>query len=178
LIYDNLPYLVKKDLKKLTLCPPVSISSASDPCQDIPELRVEVGKLVQLLMNYGISFFITTKGDPSFLLRLPGFISYEPKFAAITVEGTSDVLKLLSPLAPPFESRVEAVHKLCQLGIPTLIRFDPVFIHLFKPIEGCTANCHVSCKDLLLPPCGQPKLAAHEPFKISYLRGQIPLPGF
>src|SRR5512136_2932390 len=42
LIYNNLPELVEKDLKKINLCPPVSISNISDPCQDIPELKAEV----------------------------------------------------------------------------------------------------------------------------------------
>lgn len=136
LVYRNLPELVEKDLKKISLCPPVSISNVSDPCQPIPELRAEVKRLVQLLMSYGVSFAITTKGDPSFLLDLPGFISYKPKFIAVTIEGTADILSLLSPAAPPFGQRLEAVRRLSRLGIDTLIRFDPVFIHLFQALYG------------------------------------------
>lgn len=313
LIYSNLPELVERDLKRISLCPPISISNVSDPCQPIPELRAEVKRLVQLLMSYGVGFSITTKGDPGFLLDLPGFIAYRPKFIAITIEGTADILSLLSPAAPSLEKRLEAVHRLARLGIDTLIRFDPVFIHLFqalygsfwfqqvedlihtfantgakhivcstgrlskksafpygtstslwervrqviqrrsteaarrfeqeycyerggtsqgyllrrdrrlefhrrlkalveengmtyatcqelsaeesdssglphcerfllpfarkqadgrfKAIEGCTANCHVSCRHLSCPPCGQPKLVSPRPFKVSYLRG-------
>ena len=313
LIYRNLPELVEKDLKRISLCPPISISNVSDPCQPIPELRAEVKRLVQLLMSYGVGFSITTKGDPGFLLDLPGFIAYRPKFIAITIEGTADILSLLSPAAPSLEKRLEAVRRLARLGIDTLIRFDPVFIHLFqalygsswfqqvedlihtfantgtkhivcstgrlskksafpygtstslwervrqviqrysteaarrfeqeycyerggtsqgyllrrdlrlefhqrlkvlveengmtyatcqelsaeesdssglphcerfllpfarkqadgrfKAIEGCTANCHVSCRHLSCPPCGQPKLVSPRPFKVSYLRG-------
>ena len=310
LVYNNLPELVERDLKKISLCPPISISNVSDPCQPIPELRTEVKRLVQLLMSYGVCFSITTKGGPGFLLDLPGFASYQPKFIAITIEGTADILALLSPAAPPLERRLEAVRHLATLGIDTLIRFDPVFIHLFqalyggswfeqieglvrtfastgtkhivcstgrlakksaypqvkslwqrvletikkhsaeaagrfeqeyryerggtsqgyllrrdlrlqfhhrlkalveengmtyatcqelsaeesdsaglphcerfllpfarkqsdgrfKVIEGCTANCHVSCRHLLYPPCGQPKLVSPQPFKMSYLR--------
>ena len=133
-MYNNLPQLVEKDLKKLTLCPPISISNTSDPCQDIPELRAELKKLILLLMNYGVSFSITTKGDPSFLLDVPGFTQYEPKFIGITIEGNADILQLISPMAPPFESRVKTVRKLSQAGIQTLIRLDPVFIHLFKAL--------------------------------------------
>ena len=136
LIYNNLPELVEKDLKKLTLCPPISLSNVSDPCQDIPELKVEVKRLVQLLMDYGVSFFITTKGDPSFLLELPDFINYKPKLIATTIEGTHEILELLSPGAPPFDVRVATVRKLSQLGIDTIIRFDPIFIHLFQALYG------------------------------------------
>ena len=136
LIYNNLPELVEKDLIKLTLCPPISLSNVSDPCQDIPELRREVRRLIQLLMDYGVSLFITTKGDPSFLLELPGFISYKPKLIATTIEGTPDILKLLSPGAPPFDVRAATLRKLSDLGIDTIIRFDPIFIHLFQALYG------------------------------------------
>ena len=136
LIYDNLPELVERDLKKLSLCPPISLSNISDPCQDIPELRREVRRLIRLLMDCGVSFFITTKGDPSFLLELPGFIEYKPKFIAITVEGTPEVLGLLSPRAPSFDARVAAAAKLSGMGIDIVIRLDPVLVHLFQALRG------------------------------------------
>jgi DNA repair photolyase len=136
LIYNNLPELVEKDLKKLTLCPPISLSNISDPCQDMPELKREVKRLVQLLMDYGVSFFITTKGDPSFLLELPVFIDYKPKFIAITIEGTPEVLGLLSPGAPSFDVRAAAAGKLSNMGIDIVIRLDPVFVHLFQALYG------------------------------------------
>ena len=136
LIYNNLPELVEKDLKKMTLCPPISLSNISDPCQDIPELKREVKRLIQLLMDHGVSFFITTKGDPSFLLELPGFIEYKPKFIAITIEGTPEVLGLLSPRAPSFDARVAAAAKLSSMGIDIVIRLDPVLVHLFQALYG------------------------------------------
>jgi len=136
LIYDNLPDLVEKDLKKLILCPPISLSNISDPCQDIRKLKREVKRLILLLMDYGVSFFITTKGDPSFLLELPGFTEYMPKFIAITIEGTPEVLGFLSPGAPSFDARVSAAGKLSSMGINIVIRLDPVLIHLFQALYG------------------------------------------
>jgi len=134
LIYNNLPELVERDLEKLSLCPPISLSNISDPCQDIPELKREVNRLIQLLMDYGVSFFITTKGDPSFLLELPGFIEYKHKFIAITIEGTPEVLGLLSPGAPSFDARATAAGKLSDMGIDIVIRLDPIFVHLFQAL--------------------------------------------
>ncbi len=136
LIYDNLPELVERDLKKIALCPPISISNVSDPCQPIPELQFEVKRLIKLLMDYGVPFAITTKGDPGFLLELPEFIRYQRKFIGVTIEGTADILELLSPAAPPFAKRIETVHRLSELGIDTLIRLDPIFIHLFQALYG------------------------------------------
>jgi len=134
LIYDNLPELVERDLKKLALCPPISLSNISDPCQDIPELRREVERLIRLLMEHGVSFFITTKGDPSFLLELPGFTEYKRKFIAITIEGTPEVLGLLSPRAPSFDARIGTAAKLSSMGIDVVIRLDPVLVHLFQAV--------------------------------------------
>jgi len=136
MIYDNLPELVEKDLNKLSLCPPISLSNISDPCQDLPELKREVKRLIGLLIDYGVSFFITTKGDPSFLLELPGFIDYKPKFIALTIEGTPEVLELLSPRAPSFGARVAAAGKLSGMGIDIVVRLDPVFVHLFQALYG------------------------------------------
>jgi len=136
LIYDNLPELVERDLEKLTLCPPISLSNISDPCQEIPELRREVRRLIRLLMDYGVSFFVTTKGDPSFLSELPGFIQYRPKFVAITIEGPPEVLGLLSPRAPTFETRIAAAAKLSSMGVDIVVRLDPVVVHLFPAVYG------------------------------------------
>jgi DNA repair photolyase len=136
LIYNNLPELVEKDLKKVTLCPPISLSNISDPCQDIPELKREVKGLIWLLMDYGVSFFITTKGNPSFLLELPGFIEYRPKFIAITIEGTPEILGLLLPQAPSFDARVAIASRLSSSGIDIVIRLDPVLTHLFQALYG------------------------------------------
>jgi DNA repair photolyase len=136
LVYGNLPELVERDLEKLTLCPPISLSNVSDPCQDIPELKREVKRLIRLLMDYGVSFFITTKGDPSFLLELPGFIEYKTKFVAITIEGTREVLGLLSPRAPSFDARVAAAAKLSSMGTDIVIRLDPILVHLFLALYG------------------------------------------
>ena len=136
LLYNNLPELVEKDLKKINLCPPISLSNVSDPCQNIPELKEEVKRLIRLLMDYRVNFFITTKGDPSFLLELPGFIEYMPKFIATTIEGTPEILRLVSPEAPSFDARIATVSKLSDMGIDAVIRLDPIFIHLFQALYG------------------------------------------
>jgi DNA repair photolyase len=87
-------------------------------------------------MRYGVTFSIITKGDPTFLLDIPGFAEYGPKFVAVSIEGPAEVLRLLSPAAPDFEARVEAVHRLSSLGISTSIRLDPVIVHIWKAIYG------------------------------------------
>jgi hypothetical protein len=40
----------------------------------------------------------------------------------------------------------------------------------FKPVPGCTANCHASCRGLFRPPCGQAELITSEPLHLKKLR--------
>jgi hypothetical protein len=67
---------------------------------------------------------------------LPGFVEFKPKFLAITIEGTSEVLGLLSPRAPSFDARVGAAAKLSNIGIDVVIRLDPILVHLFQALYG------------------------------------------
>ncbi|MEM2869420.1 MAG: hypothetical protein QW379_03235 [Thermoplasmata archaeon] len=133
-IYSNLPELVEMDLRRIRLCPPFSISNTTDPCQAVPELRRETRRLVELLVRKGPSFSITTKADPSFLLDIDGFAEFPRKFIAITIEGPPEVLRLLSPGAPPYEARLEALRSMSLNGVKCIVRLDPVLIHLWKAL--------------------------------------------
>jgi DNA repair photolyase len=135
-IYSNLPELVERDLARLRLCPPVLISNTTDPCQNIPQLRAQVGRLVEVLLRHEVSFGIITKGDARFLLGVPGFAEHERAFVAVTIEGPAEVLALLSPRAPGFEQRMAVVADLAAAGVPTSVRLDPVFPHLFQALYG------------------------------------------
>ncbi|MFH1031779.1 MAG: radical SAM protein [Chloroflexota bacterium] len=133
-IYSNLTQLVESDLKRIRLTPPISISTISDPCQNVPEVRSIVKELVNLIMRWGIPFSITTKGDARFLLELPGFTEFKLKFVAVTIEGTDDILSAISPGAPPLNERLKVVKGLSLSGVDTLVRLDPLFIHLFYAV--------------------------------------------
>jgi len=135
-VYGNLPELVERDLGRLTLAPPVLLCTTTDPCQDVPEVKSEVRRLVALLMQYGVAFGLTTKGDPSFLGELPGFWEYEPKYVSVSIEGTPEVLRILSPQAPSCERRLEAVRTAAGQGTRAAVRLDPYFVHLFQGLYG------------------------------------------
>jgi hypothetical protein len=47
----------------------------------------------------------------------------------------------------------------------------------FKPVPGCTANCHVSCHGLTIPPCGQAELISCEPLRLRKLRFEPTIAG-
>jgi len=135
-IYDNLPELVARDLDRISLCPPISISNTTDPCQAIPELRGEVARLVRLLLERGPSFLIVTKGDARFLLDVEGFAAHPRKLVATTIEGPPEVLRLLSPRAPAFEQRLASVAALADAGVKAVVRLDPVFPPVYRALYG------------------------------------------
>ena len=135
-VYDNLPELVARDLDRMTLCPPVSISNTTDPCQAVPEVRREVGRLVRLLVERGITLLIVTKGDATFLLDVPGFAAHPNKVVATTIEGPPEVLRLLSPRAPSFEERLSSVSRLAQSGVKVVVRLDPFLPHVHEAVYG------------------------------------------
>jgi len=135
-VYSNLPEMIERDLARMRLCPPFSISNTTDPCQAVPELRRQTRRIVEMLVKRGPSFSITTKGDPSFLLDVEGFVEFWRKFVAVTIEGPGEVLRLLSPGAPPYGARLDAVRRMAAAGTPVIVRLDPVILHLWRALFG------------------------------------------
>lgn len=136
LFYAGLAGAVEAELGRLRLCPPVSLSNATDPCQPAGPLRDEVARLVRMLLGRGVSLSITTKGDPSFLADLPGFAGNPRVFTAITLEGPREVLRVLSPRAPAEEERLAAMASMRAAGVPVVARIDPVLPHLWRAVYG------------------------------------------
>ncbi len=135
-VYSNLACAIEKELSRLELCPPISLSNVTDPCQEVPELQHAVRKLVEVLVAWGVSFHVITKGDPSFLTRVDGFPGSGHFFLAVTIEGPPEVLAALSPRAPAYDNRLDALRWADSLGLPALVRLDPVVPPLWRSLYG------------------------------------------
>ncbi|MDI6873742.1 hypothetical protein [Candidatus Solincola sp.] len=135
-VYGNLSQVVERELSALELCPPVSISNVTDPCQAVPELRRVVRELVEVLVRWGVSFHLITKGDPSFLDAVEGFPGGGFFFLEVTIEGPPEVLRLLSPAAPPYKRRLEALAWAASRGLPAVLRLDPFVPHVWRALYG------------------------------------------
>lgn len=135
-VYFNLAEVVERELSALELCPPVSISNVTDPCQAVPELRQAVLRLIEVLVRWGISFHLITKGDPSFLDAVEGFPGEGLFFLEVTIEGPPEVLRLLSPAAPTYEKRLEALSWAASKGLPASLRLDPFIPHFWRALYG------------------------------------------
>ncbi len=135
-VYSNLASMVDKELWKLELCPPVSISNVTDPCQEVPELRRAVSELVEVLCRWGVSYHVITKGDPSFLEEASGFPGHGNFFLSVTIEGPPEVLRLLSPAAPSYDKRLQALEWAAGLGLQCEVRLDPVILPIWRVLYG------------------------------------------
>lgn len=135
-VYANLPELVERDLGRISLCPPISISNTTDPCQAVPEVRRETARLVRLLVARGVSLLLVTKGDATFLLEVPGFASHRNCAVATTIEGPAELLALLSPGAPLLAERLQSVRRLSEAGVKTVVRLDPLLPHVCEALYG------------------------------------------
>ncbi|OFW56888.1 MAG: hypothetical protein A2Y75_06910 [Candidatus Solincola sediminis] len=136
IIYRNLASLIERELGKLELCPPLSISNVTDPCQEVPQLRHAVKKLVEVLCKWGVAYHLVTKGDPSFLDEVKGFPGTGNFFLALTIEGPEEVLRLLSPAAPLYEKRLQALRWASSRGLACEVRLDPVIVPIWRTFYG------------------------------------------
>lgn len=135
-VYANLPELIERDLTRLSLVPPVLLCTTTDPCQASDAVRRETRRVVEVLLRWGLSFAITTKSDPSFLADLPGFGAHDRQAVLVSIEGPPEVLRLLSPRAPSFHARLQAVRRMAVLGVWAGVRLDPYLRHIFQGLYG------------------------------------------
>lgn len=133
--YRGLAALVRRELSGLKLCPPLSISNATDPCQDVTGLRAEVEALISFLASEGVSFGIVTKGDPAWLADALSKPERGHACLALSIEGPEEVVARLSPRAPGYEKRLRAVREMSPV-LPTMVRLDPLFPHLLQALYG------------------------------------------
>ena len=115
-----------KDLEKIPLGSLLSISNSSDPYIPIDKKFEDTRKCLLLLRNYDFKVLLITKSD----LVLRDIDILQDLNSAVTFTITTlkkEVHSRLEPYAPEPEKRLQAIKKLTIAGIPTGIRFDPIF---------------------------------------------------
>jgi DNA repair photolyase len=136
IVYKNLAEIIEGELDRLEICPPLSISNVTDPCQDVPEVRESVKGVVEVLSRWGVNYHVVTKGDPSFLQEVPAFPGNGTFFLSVTIEGPPEILELLSPAAPDLENRLRALRWARDRGLQCQVRLDPVILPLWQAVYG------------------------------------------
>ncbi len=134
--YKNITEVVKKELAEYDIAPPIYLSSVTDVCQKVPELLEVVGDLVNLIIDRGVSFMVTTKGDPRFIVDAVHRKGFARFILQVSVEGPPEVLRYTSPGALSYEDRLSVVRYARARNVPVFIRLDPFFYHIYLGLFG------------------------------------------
>jgi DNA repair photolyase len=116
---------VERDLERLEIDRPISLSNSSDPYPPMErELRI-TRRILELFVEKQVSVQIVTKSDlvardADLLTKVPSVVS----FSLTTMD--EELTKELEPGAPGPERRIEAMGRLKDRGIPVVARVDPI----------------------------------------------------
>ncbi len=114
---------LEKDLKKIDLSLPISMSNSSDPYPPIEKKEKITKKCIELMKDYDAKLLIVTKSD--IVIRDAKLLSEINCCVSITITSFNKA-KILESNAPPPEKRVEALRKLKDWGVPVVLRLDPI----------------------------------------------------
>jgi len=149
----NLLRNLERDLNELPRNSLISMSNSSDPYPPIERDRKLTRACIKLICDYEMRLLVITKSD--IVTRDIDLLSQTRCAVAITVTGFST--RVFEPRAPSPEKRIEALRRLHEAGIPTILRLDPIMPwikeeEIFKVLEKCSFVDHVVASTLKLKP--------------------------
>ncbi len=140
---------LEKDLREIDKNIIISMSNSSDPYPPIEKEKKITRNCLKLFKEYDAKVLIITKSD--LVVRDADILSEMKCAVSITITG----LDFLEPFAPSSKKRIEAIKKLKEYNIPTILRFDPIIPFLnenkFEIIEKAEPD-HVVTSTLKIKP--------------------------
>ncbi|MEZ0394675.1 MAG: radical SAM protein [Desulfurococcaceae archaeon] len=122
---DNFLRNLSRDLARANRALPVELSTSSDPYPPIERVLGLTRRTVEALGQAGFKVLITTKSD--LVARDADLLSRYPSAVMITITTLDEALaRRLEPGAPSPRSRLLAIKKLSEAGVPVGVRVDPV----------------------------------------------------
>lgn len=123
-----------KDLENFNYSLYVSMSNSSDPYQPIEERAKLSRECLKIFKERKVRVLILTKSD--LILRDIDILSKMNSVVSITITTLDEeIAKKLEPEAPSPQRRLEALRKLSEQNIPTVLRLDPIIIGINDSIE-------------------------------------------
>lgn len=112
----------------------VSMSNSSDPYQPLEKEYKLARESLKMFRDYSIPVLILTKSD--LIMRDIDILSEMNSVVSITITTTDENLcKVLEPFAPQPSKRIEVLKEFGEVGIPTVVRIDPIIPLLNEDIE-------------------------------------------
>jgi DNA repair photolyase len=104
---------------------PVMLSDTTDPYLPLEAKYGVTGRCVEVLAKNGFPLLIVTKSD----LVTRDIDIFKQTRTVVTMTITTlneDIARIIEPHAPSPEARFDALRKIIDAGIPTVVRIDPV----------------------------------------------------
>lgn len=122
----NIPVLrLERELERLDKNKPVSMANSSDPYTPEEAQNLQMRKVLPILIKNGFKLLVVTKSD--LVTRDIDILSKGKVCVGMTVTTLNErVVKKLEPLAPHPVKRLRTLEALSRIGIPTMIRLDPL----------------------------------------------------
>ncbi|MEM1557548.1 MAG: radical SAM protein [Thermoproteota archaeon] len=119
------PTQLERELKRLDKNKPISISNSSDPYTPEEAQNLLMREVLPIFIKNGFKVLIVTKSD--IIVRDVDILSKGKVCVSITITTLEEsIAKRLEPNAPPPSKRLNALEALSRIGIPTLVRLDPI----------------------------------------------------
>ncbi len=143
---------LERDLNKVDLKIPVSMSNSSDPYPPVEKKEKITRNCLKVMKDYGVKLLVVTKSD--IVARDADLLSEINSCVSITITSFR-LSRLLEPDAPDPEKRIAAMKELKDRGIPVVLRLDPVLPLLTESeveeiVDRCDFVDHVVTSTLKL----------------------------
>lgn len=113
-----------RDLDKLPKNSLISMSNSSDPYPPVEKKYEITRKCLEIFREYDVRLLVVTKGDV--IVRDIDLLSELKSAISITITCDNNTAKILEPNAPKTERRIEIMKVIKDVGIPTILRLDPI----------------------------------------------------
>ncbi|MEM2088707.1 MAG: radical SAM protein [Thermoproteota archaeon] len=116
---------LERELAMLDKSKPISMANSSDPYTPEEAQNLRMREILPILIRNGFKLLIVTKSD--LVTRDTDILSGGKVCVSMTVTTLNErVAKKLEPFAPHPVKRLRALETLSRVGIPTMIRLDPL----------------------------------------------------
>jgi len=104
---------------------PVMMSDCTDPYQPLEKKHKITRRCAEVLAEHGFPILIVTKSD--LFVRDLDIFKKTPTVVSVTLTTPSEeIASFIEPGAPSPESKLSAIKKSVEKGIPTVARIDPI----------------------------------------------------
>lgn len=136
---------LERELGKLDKNKPISMANSSDPYTPGESQNLLMREILPLFIRNGFKLLIVTKSD--LVVRDIDILSRGRVCVSITITTLDEkIAKRLEPNAPSPAGRLKALEALSKMGVPTMVRLDPLIPHINDDSNSIRRVLEAACE--------------------------------